>query len=177
MKSVVMLKHSLIVFSILLFSFSSYAQDCGRGTYTISFIPKGKVNFKLFSLVPKNFPLNEENSFNEFQKWFSKVFPQFNLKNTYTYCCHITQIKRRSAENFLSGYKENDFKSLKELNNLPNKLEGSSAGNLINFKTIETLNYPTLLNISSEKYGEFYFIGVFLGGCDRSDTFDLRNRK
>ncbi len=105
----------------------------------------------------------------------SKMFPQKDLGDYQ--CCYMTQIKRKPAENFLKNYENEEFRNLEELSYRPNKFEGNSETNSIKFNTVETSQAMAILKISSKKYGKFYFIGNFLGGCNRTGTFDISKNK
>jgi hypothetical protein len=161
----------LTVSSIFLLSSVSYSQECGTGTNYVNFIQKESIKYELFSVTPKGMNWYSQ----EAKDWIQKNLPFFYERiepNGYSLLKPV-ESKDKRVEQFLKKYKVENFEPIILTNPQLTKAEGNTQNGVISFITGETLSQPLILKLSSKKYGNFYFLGAFLGGCSRSETFDL----
>lgn len=166
-----MLKLSfLIIFSILSFTFASYGQACGRGTYTIIFVQKESIKYELFSVTPKGMNWRSQ----EAKDWVAKNLSFFyeGMKPTDYSVLRFKNINEK-ADGFLKKYDVDNFEPIVSTNPDAVRIEGKSYEGSISFQTHETLSEPLILKLTSKKYGKFYLFGNFLGGCSRSEILDF----
>lgn len=125
----------------------------------------------MFSINPRSKDINSKEN-----KLLIELYGglKFDLDNWF----HLKfRVKNKVAETFLRNYKDENFVYISGTHPSQTRIGGSSENGVIKFKTYETLDQTTLLKLSSQKYGNFYFLGGFICGCDRSDTFDLSQKK
>lgn len=157
----------LITFSILLFTFASYGQMCGTGTFKIEISSNQETSYKLYSLTPKG----KTQFSTDFRKMLNKTFKiaKNDKKLEKVSLIHTPfEVKKNIAQKFLSKYKPENFEET-FLN-----YSGIAQNGTIQFSTTENNIRLFLLEVSSKNGKAKYFIHNYLGGCDKVQKIDLK---
>ena len=162
-----MLKITLsIAVCFLFFVSNSFAQECGKGYFQITFNTKNSVTYEIFPVTPKNSDYGKETVQMKIAETF---FPYFATNQWFW--LSMPKVNDKVAETFLANYKPENFAA--DYDNSQNP--GKAADGVIRFSTSEGNSAPFLMKISAEKFKTAYYIGSFLGGCKTNKKIDLES--
>ncbi len=162
-----MLKITLsIAVCFLVLVSNSFAQECGKGYFQITFNTKNSVAYEIFPVTPKNADYSKD----EVQMKIGETFFPYFATNQW-FWLSMTKIDDKVAETFLGNYKPENFAA--DYDN--SQRSGKSADGAIRLITTEGNSAPFLMKISAEKFKTAYYIGSFLGGCKTNKKIDLES--
>lgn len=154
----------LTFFCLLILASNGFSQACGRGFYQIDLNTESSVKYKLFSVTPKNADYSEPKTQDAIGQIF---FPSENKTGKFWFTA--LKVENYLAEQFLTNYEAENYEPVyDEL-----KSSGVSEKGSIKLVTAEAYSAPFLLRLSSKNYRTSYFIGDFLGGCEKTINISL----